>query len=171
MVLLHYQSPIYPDGKNLSCAKFQSIKKLLRHLTEITTQTANFMVRLKENGFGFLPQVVINTSVMQMVLRKSTVFIDISFNSFKDKGVVAVKTASKTSKTASNGREHFTASLLMDTAVIICHKASRFYHVHLLMFTQAIVITAIQVELFLIIQQVHDFWCFRYISDVQTSLK
>lgn len=79
-----------------------------------------------------------------MVLRKSTVFIDISFNSFKDKGVVAVKTA-------SNGREHFTASLLMDTAVIICHKASRFYHVHLLMFTQAIVITAIQVELFLII--------------------
>lgn len=86
-----------------------------------------------------------------MVLRKSTVFIDISFNSFKDKGVVAVKTASKTSKTALNGREHFTASLLMDTAVIICHKASRFYHVHLLMFTQAIVITAIQVELFLII--------------------
>lgn len=92
-----------------------------------------------------------NTSVMSMVLRKSTVFIDISFNSFKDKGVVAVKTASKASKTASNGREHFTASLLMDTAVIICHKASRFYHVHLLMFTQAIVITAIQVELFLII--------------------
>lgn len=52
----------------------------MRHLTEITTQTANFMVRLKENGLGFLTQVVMNTSVILMVLRKSTVFIDISFN-------------------------------------------------------------------------------------------